>query len=165
MRCIVSYDVMILSVGAKYKSDISSGNIIAQKLNGFGYAFNKNYAFAGKMKGTWFELLKKDSLPILGSFDLCDFEFEDEHKLFWRLTTQQTDHYSLFFKCNVFLSDFNEIAKEIQNLSPYKMIIFLSRLQGSEMNDICGVITLKEFLELVKKGKVYSNICYIIQDK
>lgn len=32
----MSYDLMILSVGAKYKDNIFQSNIIAERLNGFG---------------------------------------------------------------------------------------------------------------------------------
>ena len=160
----MSYDLLALSVGVKYANDLYSADIIARRLNGFGIEFNERYPYAGKIKGTWFELEKKGALEILGSFDLCDFNFSDqEYKLFWRLTKKETDHYSLSFKSDVIWENFKNIIRDIQDLSPYKMVVFLPRLEGSEMNDICGVITLREFFGLIKQGRVYSNLCYIIQ--
>lgn len=161
----MSYDLLALSVGARHKHDLHYANIIAERLNGFGLSFNERYHFAGKIKGTWFELVKIDSPKILGSFDLCDFDFNNqEYRLFWRLTNKETDHYSLFFKSEDIFEDFKNIMRSIQELSPCKMMVFLPRLQGSEMNDICGVITLRELFGLIKRGKVYSNLCYIIQN-
>lgn len=160
----MSYDLMILSVGAKHKDNIFQSSIIAERLNGFGISNNERYPFAGKIKGTWFELKKYDSLPLFGSFDLCDFDFNIECKPAWRLENEDTDHYSLFFKSEKIFEDFKLIVKSIQNLSPQNMIVFLPRLQGSEMNDICGVIALEEFFGLLTQGKIYSNLCYIIQN-
>lgn len=160
----MSYDLMILSVGAKYKDNILQSSIIAERLNGFGISNNERYPFAGKIKGTWFELKKYDSLPIIGSFDLCDFDFNKEYRPIWRLEDEETDHYSLFFKSEKFFEDFKLIAKSIQNLSPENMIVFLPRLQGSEMNDVCGVITFERFIELLTQRKIYSNLCYIVQN-
>ncbi len=161
----MSYDLLALSVGAKHNCDLCYSDIIAIKLNGFGASLNERYSFAGRLKGTWFELVRKGSLEILGSYDLCDFDFSNqEYRLFWRLTKKETDHYSLSFKSETIWDNFKYIISSIQDLSPYNMVIFLPRLQGSEMNDICGVITLREFFGLIKQGKVYSNLCYIIQN-
>lgn len=52
----MSYDLMILSVGVKHKDNIFQSSIIAERLNGFGISNNERYPFAGKIKGTWFEL-------------------------------------------------------------------------------------------------------------
>ena len=56
------------------------------------------------------------------------------------------------------------IMKHLQKLSPTGMLIFLARLDGKEDNDICGVLTLEEFIALVQEKRIYSNICYIIQN-
>lgn len=76
----MSYDLLALSVGANYEQDLCCADITAERLKGFGKVFNERYHFVGKMKGTWFETVKTSSLKILGSFDLCDFEFNNEHR-------------------------------------------------------------------------------------
>ena len=54
--------------------------------------------------------------------------------------------------------------KQLRNMSPTKMLIFLPRLDGNEQNDICGVLTLDDFMALIPQKRIYSNICYIIQN-
>lgn len=162
---ILSYDLMVLSVGVKHKSDVCCGNIVAERLNGFGSVNNERYPWAGSLSGTWFELRKVDTLPILGSFDLCDFAFEnDDYKLFWRSEKIKTDHYAMFLKPEVQLNDFETSIKSLQDLSPDKMLVFLPRIDGNTGNDICGVLTCQQFIDLVNQGKVYSNLCYVIKD-
>lgn len=41
--------------------------------------------------------------------------------------------------------------------------MFLPRLQGGEYNNVCGVITLQKFFELIENDKILFNIVYIIQ--
>ena len=159
----MSYDLKVLSVGASCKLNISCGSITAVRSGGFGAAFAEDYPFAAKMQGEWFELVKDGTPGILGSFDICDFDFEHgERELFWRQSAK--DHHSLLFKSAELFEDFRRIMKQLQKLSPSGMLVFLARLQGEERNDVCGVITLGEFMALIPEKRVYSNLCYIIED-
>ena len=159
----MSYDIKVLSAGASCKLNMSCGSIAAVRMNGFGSGFAENYPFAAKMRGEWFELQKDGTPVLLGSFDICDFDFEHgSRELFWRQNAE--DHYSLLFRSDELYEDLKRIMKQLQKLSPTNMLIFLARLQGEEKNDICGVITLDEFIALIPEKRVYSNVCYIIQD-
>ncbi|MBR5088102.1 MAG: hypothetical protein IK093_01600 [Ruminiclostridium sp.] len=159
----MSYDLKVLSVGASCKLNISCGSITAVRTDGFGSAFAQDYPFAAKMRGEWFELRRDTTPDILGSFDICDFEFEHGNReLFWRQSSN--DHYSLVFRSPELFEDMKRIMKQLRKLSPTGMLVFLPRLQGEERNDICGVITLDEFIALIPEKRVYSNVCYIIQD-
>ena len=159
----MSYDIKVLSVGASCRMNISCGSIVASRMNGFGAAFSEDYPFAAKIHGEWFEL-RKDSTPdMLGSFDICDFDFEHGKKeLFWRQDAE--DKYSLVMRSAELFEDMKLVMKQLRKLSPSAMLIFLARLQGEEKNDVCGVITLDEFIALIPEKKIYSNVCYIIQD-
>lgn len=161
----MSYDIKVLSVGASCKIGMSCGSIKARRTGGFGTAFAQTYPFAARMSGEWFELQKDSTPDILGSFDVCDFDFESgDNELFWRSDGRESDHYSLFFRTDELFEDFRLIMKQLRRLSPSAMMIFLARLEGEERNNICGVLTLDEFIALIPQKRVYSNVCYIIQD-
>ena len=55
--------------------------------------------------------------------------------------------------------------KKLLSLSPKKRIMFLPRLQGGEYNNVCGVLTLKQFFKLLNNKKILFNIAYIIQEE
>lgn len=158
----MSYDIKVLSVGGSCKLNMNCGSIVAVRTGGFGAGFAEAYPFAAKYAGEWFGLMKYGSPPLLGSFDVCDFDFERRTELFWRDNAE--DHYSLIFRSEELAGDFRRIMKHLQKLSPSGMLIFLARLDGEEKNDVCGVLTLEEFIGLVQEKRVYSNICYIIQN-
>ncbi len=141
---------------------MNCGSIIAERTGGFGALNAEAYPFAAKISGEWFELVKYDTDKLLGSFDVCDFDFDRETELFWR--RESADHFSLFFRSEELSGDFRRIMKHLQKLSPTGMLIFLARLQGEERNDICGVLTLEEFFALIPEKRIYSNVCYIIQN-
>jgi hypothetical protein len=142
---------------------MSCGSIKAVRTAGFGSAFAADYPFAAKMRGEWFELVADGTPDLLGSFDICDFDFEHgEKELFWRQDAK--DHYSLLFRSDELYEDFKRIMKQLRKLSPSETLIFLARLQGEEKNDVCGVMTLDDFIALITEKRVYSNLCYIIQD-
>ncbi len=162
----MSYDIKVLSVGASCKIGMSCGSIKAVRTGGFGTHFAQTYPFAAKMSGEWFEL-RKDSTPdILGSYDICDFDFESgERGLFWRSDGRNDGHYSLMIRSEEIFGDLRLILKQLRKLSPSDMLVFLARLEADdERNDICGVITLDEFISLIPQKRVYGNVCYIIQD-
>lgn len=158
----MSYDLKVLTVGASCKLNMNCGSIVAERTGGFGSMFAEAYPFAAKISGEWFELMKYDTPKLLGSFDVCDFDYEHGTELFWRETSE--DHYSLIFRSEELFGDFRRIMKHLQKLSPTGMLIFLARLQGEEKNDVCGVLTLEEFIALAQEKRIYSNICYIIQN-
>ena len=159
----MSYDIKVLSAGASCRMNISCGSIVASRTGGFGQAFAEDYPFAAKMRGEWFELRKDGTPDMLGSFDICDFDFEHgEKELFWRENGK--DHYSLTLRSAELFEDMKLVMKQLRKLSPSGMLVFLARMQGEEKNDVCGVITLDEFIALIPEKKIYSNVCYIIQD-
>ena len=161
----MSYDIRVLSVGAACKLNMSCGSIVAERTGGFGREFAKSYPFASRISGEWFELIKEGSPKIFGSFDVCDFDFDSgEHELSWRTGAAAVGHYSLMFRSEELFSDFRLVMKQLRNMSPTKMLIFLPRLDGNEQNDICGVLTLDDFMALIPQKRIYSNICYIIQN-
>lgn len=115
----MSYNLMLLAVGADSRSDIERGCIRAERVHGFGAAMNERYPFVGQIRGTWFDLVKIGSERILGAFDLCDFEFELGANLPWRMI-EYRDRYPLFFKSDEILRDFGEIVDAVLELSPKK---------------------------------------------
>ncbi|MBR1832727.1 MAG: hypothetical protein IJ784_09885 [Ruminiclostridium sp.] len=161
----MSYDIKVLSAGASCKLNMTCGSIIAERTGGFGKAFRETYIYASKITGEWFELVKEGSPKILGSFDVCDFDFDGgEHEPSWRTGKAAEGHYSLVFRSEELFSDFRLVMRQLRNMSPSKTLIFLARLQDNEQNDVCGVLTLDEFLALIPEKRIYSNICYIIQN-
>ena len=161
----MSYDIKVLSVGAVCKLNMSCGSIIAERAVIPGKEFSGSYPFVSKIGGEWFGLIKEGSPKNTGSFDVCDFDFGgEEHELSWRTGASAVGHYSLLFRSEELFSDFRLVMKQLRNMSPTKMLIFLPRLDGNEQNDICGVLTLDDFMALIPQKRIYSNICYIIQN-
>lgn len=158
----MSYNLMLLAVGADSRSDIERGCIRAERVNGFGEAMNERYPFVGQINGAWFDLVKIGSERILGAFDLCDFEFELGANLPWRMI-EHHDRYPLFFKSDEILRDFGEIVDAVLELSPKKTMILLPRYQGEERGDVCGVISSAELFALIGECRIYGNVCYIVR--
>ena len=159
----MSYDLKVLSVGASCKLNISSGSIAAKHTEGFGIRFTDEYPFAATMRGEWFTLKRDGAHDISGASDICELDFEHGgRELFWRQNS--VEHYSLLFGSAELFEDFKRIMKQLRKLSPSGMLIFLAGVQGKERGDICGVITLDEFIALIPEKRVYSNVCYMIQD-
>ncbi|MBQ3841424.1 MAG: hypothetical protein II820_01900 [Ruminiclostridium sp.] len=160
----MSYDIKVLSAGAVCKFNMSCGSIKAVRTGGFGRSFEETYIYASKISGEWFELVKDGTPDLLGSFYVCDFDFDSgDLPPFWRTGEAAEGHYGLIFRSEELFGDFRLIMKQLRNMSPSKTLIFLARIQDNERNDVCGVLTLDEFLALAAEKRIYSNICYIIQ--
>ena len=115
------------------------------------------------MRGDRFRLKRDGSADMPDTFDICEPDLEHgEKELFWRQGGR--DHYSLIMRSAELFEDLKRILKQLQKLSPSGTLVFLARLRSGECSDICGVITLDEFIALIPEKRVYSNVCYIIQD-
>jgi hypothetical protein len=60
--------------------------------------------------------------------------------------------------------DFEKIIDYFLERSPVNMIIFLPRYQGSERDNIQGVLKRELFFEMLDTGKIKFNTCYIISN-
>ena len=161
----MSYDIKVLSVGASCKLDISCGSITAKRTVDFEQDFVQHYTFAAKMRGEWFELKKDGAADILDTAEICELDREHGgHELFWRQENPDTGHYSLLIRSEELFDDLRLIMKQLRKLSPSATLVFLARMRDHEKNDVCGVLTLDEFMALIPEKKVYSNLCYIIED-
>lgn len=162
----MSYSIFLLALDAESTADIEyieRGEIIARKFPGFetGSIIEENYTFAAHQNGCWFELVKKGSDPMLGAFDICDFEFNElETELLWRKGDMR---YPLFFKSEELYRDFKQIINAVLDLSPKKTAIFLPRLQDEEYGDICGVVSQAELFALINGCRVLNNVCYVVK--
>ena len=61
-----------------------------------------------------------------------------------------------------YIEDFKKIINYMLDCSPSKLVYVLARYQSCDVEVVLGTYSLDTFISLMEKGKIYSNICYII---
>lgn len=163
----MSYNLDILVEGGIKISPMVIENIrIEVNPRNYGRGDYKNtFSYMAEKRGAWCCLFEPDKEKhIFSAMNIADIDLipKDERKYpFW--TDRTSGMYVLKIRDEYYHS-FEAVMKKLQSLSPKKRIMFLPRLQGGEYNNVCGVITLEHFFELLDNKKILFNIVYIIQD-
>lgn len=147
------------------------------------------WAFMSSCIGYWYYLLPcepdDETMPgFAGCYIVCNAHYsqqsQDDFKIYKNLP--EGEDYPKFdnlyddweYHKNVDLAtleikpeyrkDFEEVIDYFLERSPVKMIIFLPRYQGSERDNVEGVLPRDLFFEMLDKGKIKFNTCYIISN-
>lgn len=72
------------------------------------------------------------------------------------------DDYTYFSIKELYKKPYFDIIDLLISKSPMQTILFLCRGQSTEKEIILGKISKNKFLDMVSKGQVLTNICYII---
>lgn len=163
----MSYDLEILIDGGKKIPSmiIEKIRIEVNPRNCGRGCYKETFSYMSEKKGAWCCLFEIDKdHRFFSAMNIADIDLipKDERKYpFW--TDRTSGMYVLKIRDEYYHS-FEAVMKKLQSLSPKKRIMFLPRLQGGEYNNVCGVITLEHFFELLDNKKILFNIVYIIQN-
>ena len=165
----MSFDLEILVEGGKSIKPMIIENIRIEVNSRYGgrHCYTDTFSYMAEKRGAWCSLFELDTdNRIFSAFNIADIDIsvpeDDKVYPFW--TDRTSGMYILRFKPGYYRS-FRAVMKKLLSLSPKKRIMFLPRLQGGEYNNVCGVLTLKQFFKLLNNKKILFNIAYIIQEE
>ena len=163
----MSYDLNILVESRNKIKNQVIGNIRIEVNSQFSgrNRYYDTFAYMTERRGSWCGLLETDiSKRCFSAYSIATIksvpESEKEYP-FW--TDKRGGMYVLNIRPD-YISSFKEVMHHLQLCSPKRRIMFLPRLQGDEYNNVCGVISLQKFFELLENDKILFNIVYIIQN-
>lgn len=167
------YDLLVLALNEKRPSRVHSDNICIKALNKNGKKKKKYYyqiwPFINNAYGILYKIFTGEGL---GEFECCDemFEFNsaDSLKPVSCNDIQEIPYYNSD-DC-VFMTLNENYEGELENLlnsllsgSPISTIAFLCRGQSLEKEIVIGVISITDFLRMLRLGEAKTNICYLIE--
>lgn len=170
MRNKMSFDLEILVRGRKKvkpfnfeKIRMETGNSHSKNMR---YRYGDTFLFYASMRGVRCSLYEANTANrYLSAFHICCInpkEISEINYPFWTDESERSGMYVLKIR-DGYVSDFKKALTYLWQQSPKKSILFLPRLQGGEYNNVCGVITLNRFFELLSNDKILFNVVYIIQ--
>ncbi len=161
----MSYDLEVLVTGRRILFPVTIENI---KVSVSTYKARRRYIgtfdYMRKEKGVWCSLFdtNKDN-DYLSSYYICDIKDTDNSHINYPFWEDRRNGMYVFSVHDKYKKSFENVLLYLINKSPKKQIMFLPRLQGGEYNNVCGVITIEKFFELLSNDKILFNIVYIIQ--
>lgn len=125
------------------------------------------WPFMTHMKGIWYSLVTENGLYT--ALDICNPDYETKLSVtdipYWISNEDEVIYDLRPLHINDFYQDeFNTILSFLLSHSPIKTVMFLVRYQSEEREIVCGVFSKAEFLDLLRKGRILCNICYIIRE-
>lgn len=162
----MSYDLEILVEGRKHLKPSVIENIRIEVNSQFGRGrYEDTFSYMTERRGSWCGLFEKAlSERCFSAYNIATIKIMPKSEInypFW------ADDRSGMFVLNIrpeYEHSFKSVMIHLQRCSPKQRIMFLPRLQGGENNNVCGVITLDRFFELLENDKILFNIAYIIQN-
>lgn len=163
----MSFDLEILVEGRKRlkPSVIENIRIEVNSQSGGRHRYESTFTYMTERRGSWCSLFETAlSERCFSAYNIADIKRMPKSEInypFWE------DDRGGMFVLNIrpeYEHSFKSVMIHLQTASPKKRIMFLPRLQGSEHNNVCGVITLDKFFELLDNDKILFNIAYIIQN-
>ncbi|WP_297958122.1 hypothetical protein [uncultured Ruminococcus sp.] len=128
--------------------------------------YKDTFSYMAEKRGAWCCLLEIDKgKRIYSAMNIADIDIEiPDSEVSYPFWTDKISGMYVFKIRDEYYHSFKTVMKKLQALSPKKRIMFLPRLEGGEYNNVCGVITMKHFFELLDSRKILFNIVYIIQN-
>ena len=163
----MSYDLEILVDGGKKIPPMVIDKIrIEVNPHNCGRRYYKEtFPYMTEKKGAWCTLFEIDrEHRFFSSMNIADIIAISESEIKYPFWTDKTSGMYVLKIVEEYYQSFKKVLKELQKLSPNKRIMFLPRLEGGEYNNVCGVITLNDFFELLENKRILFNIVYIIQN-
>lgn len=159
----MSYDLEICVLGQCNIKSQDFGNIYLDVNPIQRTAYVDTFCYMTEQDGIWCSITEKEE-RFYSAMNICDImssKIKSQAGFpFW--VNKDIKMYAMQIVPEYKLSVLS-MLEYLLNLSPQNKIIFLPRLQGNENNNICGVIKLNEFKNLLNEGKVLFNICYILE--
>ena len=162
------YDLLILSSEQKKPIKLNFENIVVAQLNQTPNKKHKYYfdiwPYINNVRGILYKIYTKDGLGKFECGDeLFDFGNDDNsgmpYSLFDGYKVNDTDSISLRPEYD---KDFKIIINKLLEKSPINTLLFLCRGQCNDYETILGKLSKEEFFDKLDKGKIFTNICYII---
>lgn len=168
------YDVLILSVNQKEPYSFQSHEIISLALNQDGKCRPKYYQeiwpFINNSDGILYKIFTKgDFFDSECGDELFDFDYSKNNDRsvpeFYCDSRKEIaeDLVSLSVK-ETYKDSFMKLLQQILLGSPTNTLMFLCRGQSQEKEIILGTIPFDCFLEMLIKGNICTNICYVISN-
>lgn len=162
----MSYDLEVLVIGKKILFPITIGDITISVSKYKGrrrYIGTFDYMIQGK--GAWCSLFEaNEDNRYLSAYNICDIKDMENSYVNYPFWEDRRNGMYVFSICDEYKRSFKDVLLYLERKSPKKQIMFLPRLQGGEYNNVCGVITLEKFFELLMNDKILFNIVYIIEN-
>ncbi len=119
------------------------------------------------MKGIWYSLATDDD-EYFNAYKICDPDFEAKLSIsdipYWISNEEVIYDLRPLRIRDYYHAEFVEILSFLINRSPIRAVMFLVSFQGADHEIVCGVFSKVEFLDLLNKGRILCNICYIIRE-
>lgn len=164
----MSYDLEILIEGGKPTPSmiIDKISIEVNSKNGGRYRYKDTFPYMTEKEGAWCSLFEiEPDNRFFSAMNIADIDDSiSQSEITYPFWTDKTSGMYVLKIVDEYYHSFKEVLKKLQELSPIKRIMFLPRLQGGEYNNVCGVITLHDFFELLDNKRILFNIVYIIQN-
>lgn len=161
----MSYDLEVLVTERKILFPVTIDGI---RVSVSAYKARRRYIgtfdYMRKEKGIWRSLFDTNKENrYLSAYNICDIKDIDNSNINYPFWEDRRNGMYVFSVRDEYIKSFENVLLYLINKSPRKQIMFLPRLQGGEYNNVCGVITLEKFFELLSNNKILFNIVYIIQ--
>ncbi|MDE6500502.1 MAG: hypothetical protein K2L10_00215 [Ruminococcus sp.] len=163
----MSFDLEILVEGRKHLKTSVIENIRIEVNSQYGgrNRYGSTFVYMTERRGSWCSLFETDlNNRCFSAYNIAKIKIIDKSKINYPFWEDDRDGMYVLNIRPEYEHSFKSVMKHLQTSSPKKRIMFLPRLQGGEHNNVCGVITLDKFFELLENDKILFNIVYIIQD-
>ena len=165
----MSYDLNVIVMNQKnpVKLPFESKIEVHNEFDNYGAKrYHSIWSYMTQTRGIWYSLLKEKN-GLFNAYEICDSDYEiEENKIdmpYWIYNEDIKYNLTPLIIREDYKNDFEKIIKYLIDQSPIKTIMLLARYQSTEHEVVCGVLTLNEFKELLNKGKILFNVCYIIR--
>lgn len=163
----MSYDLEILVERRKHLNSTVIDNIRIEVNSQFSgrNRYIGTFDYMTEKKGAWCSLYETNlDNRYLSAFNIVTIKTIPESNICFPFWSEDRRGMRVMTVREEFKQSFRNVMHHLQNCSPLKRIMFLPRLQGGESNNVCGVISLEHFFELLENDKIIFNIAYIIQN-
>jgi len=169
MEVVMSYEINIIVIDQKEPIKLNFTSKIILQNERDDYMVNRYaeiWPFFSNTSGVLYSLVMKMSEDYYSSFPICDSDFDAEIQEYFLppcLVEENKENLTPFIVREPFMQEFIVILQYLLENSPQKRILFQTRYQGGDQEMIVGVIKMKNFMEMLKKEKIFFNVCYIIE--
>lgn len=174
------FDVLLLSVQQKENEKINSDEkICINQINNNNSDKQKFYhtawSFINNSNGILYIMYTKEGL---GRYECGDeiFEFLYEKRtlvdnILPYYLTERDDSEEIYLNLipiaikKEYKKSFEDIVTQLINISEQRTIMFLCNGNTVAEEIINGIISKEEFIKMFDEGNIFTNICYIVNDK
>ena len=163
----MSYDLEILVEGRKHLKNEIVGNIRIEVNSRCGgrNRYTDTFLYMAEKRGAWCSLFETDrEQRFMSAFNIADIKTTPQEDISYPFWEDRHSGMCVLTIREDYKDSFRDVMRHLQNYSPKNRIFFLPRLQGGEYDNVCGVITMERFFELLDSGRILFNIAYIIQN-